>query len=317
MAGLALLLWLAPLWRGFDAVRQLWPLWCVAALLAVPLAAVSRDRRLRWAVLPLAAAIVAPGLGDTLRGLGEALAEPDHPAGFDLHVATQNMWVRNTAPDRLVTGLSALDPDILALQEASGASREAAVALAGRYPFTAGCRSTRLVSRYDILESGCVRSPVPVDRASSIPCDYEVPPATWARIRLPDGREIVAVSVHMTWPFPGATHDCQRGGLAAALAQMPHDRMIVMGDFNAAAPSRALARMGEALDLERRSVGIATFPSEGRFREAGWPVPPVAPMVVGIDHVFAGPAWDTVAIAAGPDTGSDHRPLVATLRLRD
>lgn len=314
--GLALVLWLAPLWRGFDAFRQLWPVWAVAAPVALAVVWANRARRVRWAVLPLIAAILLPGAGETLRGWREAEAGAD-AAGFELRIATHNIWGRNPSPDALVQRLTELDPDLLALQESHARPGFPGERLAQRYPFAARCRTTQILSRYEILEAGCIRRPEPIDWETAVPCDWEVPPAAWARIRLPGGEEFVAVSVHMTWPFPGPTHDCQRGGLAAAVGRMPEGRTIVMGDFNAAAPSIALARMERDLALERRSVALATWPAEGRFDAAGWPVPPLPPMLVGIDHVFAGEDWETVSIGRGPDTGSDHRPLVATLRLRD
>jgi len=136
-------------------------------------------------------------------------------------------------------------------------------------------------------------------------------------VRLPDGTETTLVSVHLTWPFPGPTQSCQRANLGRALALLPQERMIVMGDFNAAAPSYALKRLERDLGLERRSIAIATFPAEGRFQAAGWGTPPLPPMLVGIDHIFAGEDWATVSIGTGPNTGSDHRPLIATLRLAD
>jgi len=123
------------------------------------------------------------------------------------------------------------------------------------------------------------------------------------------------VSVHLTWPFPSAAQDCQRRNLARAIAREPQDTLIVMGDFNAAAPSRALARIERDLDLERRSIALPSWPSEGLFTRDGGMAPPLPPMLVGIDHIFAGDAWQTVSIHAGPDTGSDHRPLVARMRL--
>ena len=315
LAALSLALWLAPLWRGFDALRQLWPVWALAAPLALALAWPSRARWVRWAMVPLVAAILAPGAGETLHHWREPQAQAN-TAGFELRVATHNMWGRNASPERVVERLVAIDPDILALQESRNAAGTAGETLARLYPHAARCRSTQILSRYEIVEAGCIRRPGPIDRTTAIPCDWEVPPAVWARIRLPDGSTPVVVSVHMTWPFPGPTQDCQRGGLIDALDRLPHERMIVMGDFNAAAPSVALARMQGGLGLERRSIGIATFPAEGRFEQAGWPTPPVPPMLLGIDHVFAGEDWETAIIGVGPNTGSDHRPLVATLRLR-
>jgi endonuclease/exonuclease/phosphatase (EEP) superfamily protein YafD len=319
LTGLALVLALAPLWRGFDVAREVWPLLLIIAALAALSVQANRHRSARWLSLVALAAIIAPGVGESWRALSDPLpvtiAAP-RPGEIDLQIGTHNMWGRNASPMAAANLLPALAPDVLALQEAFGKARTAADALEAQYAHAAHCRSNRLLSNLPILASGCVEIPADIRAAATIACDWEIPPAVWARIALPDGSEAVFVTVHMTWPFPGATQDCQRRGLSRALRQWPQDRLVVMGDFNAAAPALALSRLDRDLRLERRSIGIATFPAEGRFEQAGWGIPPFAPMLLGIDHVFAGEAWQTVSIQAGPNTGSDHRPLLARLRLR-
>ena len=317
VTGLALLLALAPLWRGFDVAREVWPLLLIIAALATLSVQANRHRGARVLCLVALAAVIAPGVGEswrTVRSRTQAVAAM--PGATELSIGTHNLWGRNASPVAAAGLLPPLAPDVLALQEAFGGARAAADALQAQYAFGARCRSTRLLSNLPIIESGCVVTPPQVMATATIPCDWEVPPAVWARIALPDGSEAVFVTVHMTWPFPGATQDCQRRGLSRALRQWPQDRLVVMGDFNTAAPAYALSRLDRDLALERRSIGIATFPAEGRFEQAGWGTPPVPPMLLGIDHIFAGEAWETVSIQAGPNTGSDHRPLLATLRLR-
>tara|TARA_R110000868_G_scaffold57591_2_gene177831 strand:+ start:65028 stop:66053 length:1026 start_codon:yes stop_codon:yes gene_type:complete len=317
---IALALALAPLWRGFDVARELWPVLVVVSAAGTALLIGNRHRAARWAGLVLFAAILAPGAGETWHALTvRAPASSDAsaaPGTISLSIATHNMWGRNASPDAASTLLPPLATDVLALQEAFGRARPAADALEAQYAFSARCRANRILSNLPILDSGCVTTPPEVMAVATIACDWEMPPAVWARLRLPDGSEAVFITAHLTWPFPGATQDCQRRGLARALRQWPHDRLVVMGDFNAAAPARALSRLSNDFNLERRSIGIATFPAEGRFQQAGWGTPPFPTMVLGIDHIFAGDAWETVSIGAGPNTGSDHRPLVAVLRLR-
>ncbi len=318
LTGVAIVLALAPLWRGFDAAREVWPVLVAISALGVLVLLGNRHRKARWLGLAALIAIVAPGVGESWRAVNApapvTIAAP-RPGEIDLHIGTHNLWGRNAAPAAAAALLPALAPDVLALQESFGKARATADALQAQYAFAAHCRSTRLLSNLPILDSGCVAIPADIRAAATIACDWEIPPATWARIELPDGSQAVFVTVHLTWPFPGATQDCQRRGLSRALLQWPQDTLVVMGDFNAAAPAFALTRLDRDLRLERRSVGIATFPAEGRFEQAGWGTPPFAPMLLGIDHIFAGTAWQTVSIEAGPNTGSDHRPLLATLRL--
>ena len=86
---------------------------------------------------------------------------------------------------------------------------------------------------------------------------------------------------------------------------------------NVRPPSLALARMDEAYGLQRRSRGLATFPAQAALGTSGWAGLASNPMLIGIDHIFASEDWVTVEIRVGPTTGSDHRPLVGSLVLRD
>ncbi|WP_291842872.1 endonuclease/exonuclease/phosphatase family protein [Maricaulis sp.] len=313
--GVAAFTTLAPMWRGFDAWRQIWPL-VVVFVMAVTL--FSLRNRHRWLAPALALgciAILVPAIPEGLRRPDrQALADSDD-AMIELTFVTHNLWGLSTNPVGAPSVLEALAPDILALQEATRNAKPVVDALESGYPHIARCRSVRLLSRLPILDSGCVRHPPEISFENAVPCDWELPPAVWARIELPDGREANVVSVHLTWPFPSAAQDCQRRNLARSLGQMDQTSMVVMGDFNAAPPSRALARIERDLALERRSVALPTWPSEGLFSADPSANFGVSPMLIGIDHVFAGQAWQTVSIEAGPNTGSDHRPLVTRMQL--
>lgn len=315
-AGLAVILWMAGLSPWLDVFRQLWVVWVIAGSLCLAISLPNRMRWAKWANALLLCAIIAPGLPETIarRTSGPSVTVP----GGDLvRLVTHNMWVANIAPERTRTLLTELDADIMALQESNGRAAEAGFQLADQFPHAARCRSTRILSRFEIIESGCLEVPGQINWATAIPCDWEIPPGVWARIQLPSGREAIFISTHLTWPIPGDTQMCQRNGLGKALAEWVGEPVVLMGDFNAAAPSLALRRMEEAYGLGRRSRGIATYPSRSRFEAAGLPLPVADPMLIGIDHIFASADWWTQAIASGPDTGSDHRPLVATLILRD
>lgn len=314
--GLAAFITLAPLWRGFDAWRQIWPL---VAIFVVAVTLFSLRNRHRWVPLALAvgcALVLLPAGPEVLRRLNQSAPGENEVGTTDLTIVTHNLWGLSTNPVEAPAVVAALAPDILALQEATRQAKPVLDQLEAAYPHIARCRSVRVLSRLPMLDSGCVRHPPEISFENAVPCDWELPPAVWARIELPDGRPAMVVSVHLTWPFPSAAQDCQRRNLARALAREPQDTLIVMGDFNAAAPSRALARIERDLALERRSIALPSWPSEGLFTRDGGIAPPLPPMLVGIDHIFAGQAWQTVFIHAGPDTGSDHRPLVARMRLR-
>ncbi len=311
-----MILWIGGLSPWLDVFRQLWVVWVILGGLCLAVTLPSRLKWAKWGALAGWTAIIAPGVPETMARMNNTNSVT-LPAGDLVRIASHNMWIENTDPDLTVEVLTGFEADVLALQESNGKAREAGFALAAAYPHAVRCRSTRLLSRFEILESGCLERPEPIDWATAIPCDWEVPPGVWARVELPSGRRAVFVTTHMTWPIPGDTQSCQRDGLAAALTGLAGDPIVLMGDFNAAAPSLALARMDEAYGLQRRSRGLATFPSQSALGFSGLADPVSDPMLIGIDHIYASEDWVTVHIRVGPTTGSDHRPLVGALVLPD
>lgn len=86
--------------------------------------------------------------------------------------------------------------------------------------------------------------------------------------------------------------------LAAVATTRP---TVVAGDLNATPWSTALTRIAPGL---RRACNLApTWPS-GYFG-------------IPIDHVLAGAGWRRLDCTRGPEIGSDHRPIRATLRLEN
>jgi len=234
-----------------------------------------------------------------------------------LSVTTHNLWGRNPQSSTATATLIEMNADVLALQEAFGESGDE---LRAHYAYEANCtrHSTRLLSNLEIIESGCVQNLL----IENSPPDFEwwtldFPPSTWARIRLRNGETAVVVSVHMTWPDPLSVQNEQRRNLATQLARFDTDRLIVLGDFNAAAPSVALEHMERDFGLERRTILLPTWPSQGIWQRFGLENFPVPSMFTGIDHVFAGEAWTTLSVRRGPNTGSDHRPVMVRLMTYD
>ena len=96
--------------------------------------------------------------------------------------------------------------------------------------------------------------------------------------------------------------------LPVVLAQ-PRRRLIVVGDFNLTPWSFTLKRQDKALRLRRWTRALASWPA-GKFSRIMAAPAPFLP----IDHVYAGSDWRAVRIERGPALGSDHRPVVVTLR---
>jgi endonuclease/exonuclease/phosphatase (EEP) superfamily protein YafD len=81
---------------------------------------------------------------------------------------------------------------------------------------------------------------------------------------------------------------------------------IVLGDFNTPVESRIFQRswgdLRDAFSVAGTGLGMTKY--------NGW-------IRARIDHVLVGPEWGVDRAATGPDMGSDHRPLIVDLTLRD
>ena len=310
------LLWLAPVWNFADLFRQLWPLWVMGALMLLALMALLK----RWTYLAvtavLAGMIIIPAGSELWRNQTgvHSFALPDNPV--ILTVTTHNVWSENFDPDETIDTLASLDADVIGLQEAFGNSRSIESAMLETHPFRARCdrHSTRLVSRLEIMESGCLEwrdTDWPDSRVAL--WRWEVPRTVWARVRLDDSSDVVIVATHMTWPNPLSVQNEQRRNLVDLMARREWESIILVGDFNAAAPSVALDRIEREVGLRRRTTALPTWPSSRTVsRRIGIPLPEL-PGLVGIDHVFASEDWSTLAAETGPMTGSDHRPVTVRL----
>lgn len=312
LSGLAAGLWLAP-WLGlFDLLRQIWPVLLPIAALAA-LISLYRAGAARAGLSALALiAILIPGLDTAMRGLARHGGDPDSSTDT-LTVVTHNLWGEAFLTSQARDVLLASDADIIAFQESYDSDRLMATEFGETYPHAADCHeSARIRSRLPMLDSGCIRHAPDTDWLNSSLCELDLPPSAWARFEAPDGAVFHVVSVHMDWPSPMGVQDCERANLAMHLARFPNDRLIVMGDFNAADPSIALQRLARDFRLNRLTHGLPSFPSRGRFK-GGLALIPLP--VLGIDHVFAGDDWELLTAHRLDDTGSDHRPVRVQLRL--
>ena len=142
---------------------------------------------------------------------------------------------------------------------------------------------------------------------------YGLTPATLiARLDV-DGVPATLVATHLARPTFGGKASLTRNvqvqaanlsRLEGLLNDLPRDRMVVVGDFNATPWSWAGRRVQGFLGLERRTSATPT-----------WPTLPWGGALLPIDHVYAGANWKTVEMRRGPSLGSDHYPVVVTLEM--
>lgn len=117
------------------------------------------------------------------------------------------------------------------------------------------------------------------------------------------GIDLTLAMVHLTRPFPLAgfgrqVRQVER--LAGQLAEIPRP-MILAGDFNALPWSKALNQLSAAMKAENVQW-VGTFP-------AG------SPLKLAIDQVRVSGGLKILSLETGPDLGSAHLPLVATIAI--
>jgi endonuclease/exonuclease/phosphatase (EEP) superfamily protein YafD len=277
--------WMAQCWGALGIVVLLLVVaraWRAAAILAVPLAALSL-----WVVPVLV---------------------PHEPAAASrsLRIAYANVNAWNAPSADAVRWFEQADADVVALIECSvewaDALRDAA-AREGR-PWLHEC------ARIDdeAIAGAVLLSRHPLREARALVSPHGRFPMIDATVDAPDGpvRMLVAHPVPPVGFGAVAMRDAELAWIAqrCAAAEGP---IAIVADFNDTPFGRALRDFG-AISGMRSAAAVSGLVTTWPARVAGvsWP----APLRIAIDHCFVSRGVDIAAISAGPDIGSDHLPLV-------
>jgi vancomycin resistance protein VanJ len=336
---LALLLtWVyAAMILGWLAARLLWGdrLWPLAVansfpavfFLPLPLmvlfAAVSRKRAAWIAVcIPVVLWLAMFGWRYLPRG---PRAEA---TGAELRVMAFNILVSNQDVEAVAGAVEAAQPDLIAFSELR-TDMDAALAqrLGVTYPY-------RTVQRLPGASFGSgIYSRWPFENLGSLKTGLGLRSAA-ADVHTPDGTvRFVALHPRSTWldrsSLGAAETSIQENfrGREAQLAAVCRyvdewgDRpLILAGDFNTSEFSDAYRCVAQRLGDSYREVGWGTghtWPAQQTKHIPSRWLQVLAP-VTRIDYVFHSRHWDAVeAQVLKMDTGSDHRPIVVTLRWTD
>jgi endonuclease/exonuclease/phosphatase family metal-dependent hydrolase len=259
------------------------------------------SRRLRWwaaaALVPLVA------LGQMVWPTAVGVVRPeDPPAGPRLRIAAQNLWIANPDPDRAALVLRSVRADVLILTEFTPPHAQAAArsGLLDDYPY-------KVVRVRSDPQGMAVLSKVPLQVDPSDPSVYR----TVVTLRPPGARPVPLIAVHVPAPVGGSAArwaDFLRE-LAIRAAGSGAD-VVVAGDFNADsghAPFRRVASLGHLRDAQ--DAGGGGF-------GATWSAVTAYPPLLRLDHVMVGRGPGVATFDFLPSVGSDHRGIIAGLRLR-
>jgi vancomycin resistance protein VanJ len=216
---------------------------------------------------------------------------------YDLRVLSHNVDAANPNPKQTAQDLLAADADVMALEEITSADMKVyKAAFAKKYPYEVSRDTVGLWSKYPVVQS------------ESVDVGFAWTRALRAEVTAPEGKVAVYVA-HLASVRVGTSGftSNQRNDTIKALGRQIADEklagVIVMGDFNGTANDRSLAPLTAGLRSAQGAAGDGfgfTWPAE-------------FPMA-RIDHIMVRGVTPTKAWVMKP-TGSDHRPVVAELRI--
>lgn len=164
-------------------------------------------------------------------------------------------------------------------------------------------------STSDHMYGNDIWSAYPLDDVASDEVNSSASPMPAGSITLDSGAVVRFVSVHTTSPKFGSWAQWKRSiDEIGVLRNNTHATYVLMGDFNATldhAPFRAM---------------LGSRFSDGAYGLAHgytmtWPANLRIPAMVGIDHVVVDRGITVTSMQTQTITGSDHKALIATLRI--
>jgi vancomycin resistance protein VanJ len=216
---------------------------------------------------------------------------------YDLRVLSHNVDAANPDPEKTAQDLIDADADVVALEEITPADLKIYKArFAATYPHVVARGTVALWSKF------------PVEESESVDVGFAWTRALRAEVSTPEGKVAFYVA-HLASVRVGASGftSNQRNDTIKQLGQQIAAEklvgVVVMGDFNGTANDRSLAPLTTGLRSAQGAAGHGF----------GFTWPAKFPMA-RIDHIMVRGVTPTKAWVL-PSTGSDHRPVVAEIRI--
>ena len=264
-----------------------------AVLLAVLLGA---QRRARLALL---AALLAGW--HALPGIAVLRAAPSATAcdGPSLTVATANVRFSNANREPFLAWLRSSPADLVVVQEVTADWAGVLAAMPGfphRYALTRD-------DPYGIA----VYSRWPLHAVETVDLAADGLPSLAGELDV-GGQRVRFFGLHTHWPVTPALARARDAALhqAAVRARDGAGPVMLLGDLNLTPAAPAFLRLLEEGELRDVMDGRRWRPT---WRAGFWP------LALRIDHVLVSPGLCVEHAEVGPAVGSDHRPVIARLRL--
>jgi len=297
LAGLALatlLAVLAPFGWPFELFAHFRVQYLAAAVVLAVLLGSQRRARLALLATVLAGWHALPGL-TVLR------AAPPAPGcdGPQLSVATANVRFSNRSHEAFVAWLAPRPADLVVVQEVNADWARALESLPD-YPH-----------RYALTREDpygiAVYSRWPLHGVETVDLARDGLPSLAGEVEV-SGKRVRFLGLHTHWPVTPALSRARDAALrqAAVLARDSAIPVVLLGDLNLTPDAPTFPRLLEAGNLHDVMDGRRWRPT---WRAGFWP------LALRIDHVLVSPSLCVENAEVGPAVGSDHRPVIARLRL--
>lgn len=275
---------------GLGLVIDSGLIWLGAAVPLLGLAAIAARRKY------LAAAVMVPAVVWSLMfvpGMVPLAWSAPAPVADAMTVVSQNLQAESGTGAESARALAATGAQVVALQEIDGGSREAVNAeLDPHYGYSYRIGTVGLWSSYPILNAQPQDLGLGWNRALS------------ADLQTPSGLvRIYVVHAASARPLEHAERDTMLANLGQAIAADDSERVIAVGDFNAASSDRNFPAGTAKLSEPRQDAGLAGFT---------WPASPFP--VARLDHILQRglTATSNTVMPAG---ASDHLAVRASFNL--
>lgn len=218
----------------------------------------------------------------------------NHPPEAEFSFLSFNVLSDNARSEELVDAVLAAPPDVMLVMEAPGVE-DYLDRLGSVLPYRLGCDNSEtcdiaLLSRFP-FEDGVVADLPPLGRERIVVGRISV-----------GGKKTTIMGVHLSKPYYDNTADIELWRIDHILKGI-EGPVVLAGDFNSAAWTDPVARVGRRRDL-----------APGPWQPATWPVR-LGPLGVPIDNMFTRGSAQIISLEAGDNNGSNHRPLWATVGL--
>jgi endonuclease/exonuclease/phosphatase (EEP) superfamily protein YafD len=263
-------------------------------LLAMLTLAIAKSALARWfAAGALAVSVIALGQAEATR-----LTALPAGTGATIRVLSANAFVNNQSTEKFTALLDKSKPDVVFVQEVTPAWATVLETLKD-YPYR------KIIPRNDSFGIALL-SRHPLKKIVVLDEDEFDIPALGATMNW-QGQDVELIAIHPLPPIsPKAYADRNERLSRHARSLTKSGRPAIMaGDFNATPWSAGLAVVQEA-GMVRATPLTPTWPAH---------LGPI-PAVIPIDHIVVSNHWSIVNSERGPQIGSDHFPIEATMQLK-